>query len=1477
MIQPEFANQPDFIRRFETEAQLVAQLEHLHIVPLYDYWRDPDGAYLAMRYLKGGSLEALIGNGSLSLTRTAHLFEQIISALAAAHRKGIVHRDLKPANILLDEDGNAYLSDFGIAKAIGAQSGMTITGAIVGTPTYISPEQIQALPVSPQTDIYSLGVLLFVILTGKHTFPDASAGDLFARHLRDPLPDIKESAPDLPAEVDSVIQRATAKDPADRYPDVGSLLADFRQALGPDLIPSPEWRLSEELLDVPNPYKGLRPFQEADAADFFGREALIEQLLTRLREDNEYSRFLAVVGPSGSGKSSVVKAGLLPALRQGAMPGSQDWFMVAITPGTHPLDELEVGLLRIAAQKPTNLMEQLKRDERGLVRAGQLILPEGNGELLLVIDQFEEIFTLAEDKTEADHFMGLIFRAVTDPHSQIRVLITLRADFYDRPLMEADFSTLVQQRTEVVIPLSSAELESAITAPGARIGMALEPGLETEIIADVIDQPGSLPLLQYALTELFERRQGRLLTREKYQAIGGVLGALASQAEQVYLSLNEIQQAVSRQIFLRLVALGEGVEDTRRRVLRSELTSLADLLPGNMDSKSGAMGSDKSDGLIETVLETFGKARLLSFDHDPLSRAPTVEVAHEALLREWLRLKEWLVDSRADIRLERLLSNAVAEWEQGSRDPSFLLGGSRLAQFEGWAEHTSLALTEGEMLFLQASLLHEAERQAHEAALERRSRNFLRGLVGVFALATVVAVVLSVFALTARNQARSEADARATQQAIAEQEARARATAEAVAVAQTEQVFRQASVRLADDALGQIELGRPDRAVLLMIAALEEYPYTPQAENALARSVVEIADTRLFIEAGNVDWSAVAWSPTGDRVATAIYGKVSGSESYILIQDPQSGAEILSINLGDSCLDPSNVIWSPSGDRLITIPQFCDEAPNVWDAGTGKLLTTLDSQPDQAAFSAAWSPDGGSILTGSLDGSARVWDSQSGALRRVIPAHSDYIRRVAWAPSGAQLATASDDNTAKIWEAATGELLHELSRHTDNVAGVAWSPDGEKIVTASLDATALVWDATSGEMLFPLKGHDDLVWDVAWSPDGGYIASDSRDGTARIWDAASGVELFRFRNNQAGESVLNSIDWSPLGDQLLTMGSIYNQIWDLSTQPANLFGHLEGLKAARYSPDGERIATASLDGTARIWDDASGESLGTLVHQGVEDLAWSPDGSRLVTSSQDGVKGVVRVWQVDTGTSSELPNPDKHRFSSLSWSPGGDRIVASSQRDLVSVIWDVDTGERTVLDQGDLICYLASPSWSPEGDRFVTGCVRREVKDTPARIWDPETGGELMRLESEDGNSLVVEWSPDGISIAVAYSEMIIRTWDVESSLPQIRFSGHSDIIADLSWSPNSRRIVSADGGGFARAWDAGSGDEIRSFKLTNTLNSVDWSPDGEQVILATLDPEPKIFRVWQSMNDLIRYAEGCCVWRELSIGERQQFGLPQQ
>ena len=424
IILPEYANQPDFIRRFEAEAQLVAQLEHIHIVPLYDYWREPGGAYLVMRLMKGGSLEdSLHENGPWEPTDAARLVDQIASALDAAHKQGVVHRDLKPANILLDEDGNAYLSDFGIAKEMGADVGVTQTGAIVGTPAYITPEQVQSQPVTAQTDIYALGVVLYELLVGGHPFPDTPTGELVVKHLSEPLPYVRESKPELPAAVDGVIQRATSKDPETRFPDALSLAADLRRALDLEVV-MPEVPVDE----IYNPYKGLRAFQEADADDFFGREALTGQLLARLVEtpNGGDGRFLAVVGPSGSGKSSVVKAGLVPALRKGALPGSDQWFITEMVPGAHPLEELERALMGIATNPDLNLMEDLTKESYGLLRAAWMALPSKESELLLVIDQFEELFILVEDESERAHFLELLYTAATDKDSLVRVIITLR-------------------------------------------------------------------------------------------------------------------------------------------------------------------------------------------------------------------------------------------------------------------------------------------------------------------------------------------------------------------------------------------------------------------------------------------------------------------------------------------------------------------------------------------------------------------------------------------------------------------------------------------------------------------------------------------------------------------------------------------------------------------------------------------------------------------------------------------------------------------------------------------------------------------------------------------------------------------------------------------------------------------------------------------------------------------------------------------
>ena len=311
IILPQYANQPDFIRRFEAEAQLIARLEHPHIVPLYDYWREPGVAYLVMRLLRGGSLQKLLESDALPVATATRLLEQIVAALGAAHRAGIVHRDLKPANVLLDEDSNAYLADFGIAKNLSNPDveNLTQADAIVGSPNYISPEQIRSEFVRPQADIYCLGVMLYEMLTGRLPFQGPTPIEIMHQHLSAPLPPLAANRAGLPRALDAVITRATAKDPLERYAAVEELLADWRRALDGQAVavsaPAPE-APAKTLTAADNPYKGLRAFGEADAEDFFGRESLTQQLLVRLAEGGDLARFLAVVGPSGCGKSSVV-------------------------------------------------------------------------------------------------------------------------------------------------------------------------------------------------------------------------------------------------------------------------------------------------------------------------------------------------------------------------------------------------------------------------------------------------------------------------------------------------------------------------------------------------------------------------------------------------------------------------------------------------------------------------------------------------------------------------------------------------------------------------------------------------------------------------------------------------------------------------------------------------------------------------------------------------------------------------------------------------------------------------------------------------------------------------------------------------------------------------------------------------------------------------------------------------------------------
>lgn len=456
-----------------------------------------------------------------------------------------------------------------------------------------------------------------------------------------------------------------------------------------------------------NPFRGLRPFGVDDAASFFGRDALLAELLRRLTSGQ---RLLALVGASGSGKSSLVAAGLVPALTKGVIDGSDGWLIAQMMPGSRPFAELEGALLRSTINGPDSLAEQFRDGDDGLLRSALRLLPDDDGHLVIVIDQFEELFNLVEDEAIRDRFLANLVTAVDDPHGRITVVLTLRADFYSQPLLHPEFGARLGNGIVNVTPLTAEELEAAAVRPAEQAGIAIEPSLLGQLISDVGFQPAALPLFQYTLTELFDRRTSDTLVASAYRSMGGLEGALQRRADELYDSFDPEQQEATRQLLLRLVLVHEDGGRNRRRVSARELASLG-VSPVAMQHVIGAMGAH----------------RLLSFDSDPLTGAPTVDLAHEALLTTWPTLGEWIEDSRDDLRRHNVLTMARREWELAGEHPDYLLVSARLSEFTAWGNDTGIALNDSERRFLDASaararedLTREERRRRADVAFRRR-------------------------------------------------------------------------------------------------------------------------------------------------------------------------------------------------------------------------------------------------------------------------------------------------------------------------------------------------------------------------------------------------------------------------------------------------------------------------------------------------------------------------------------------------------------------------------------------------------------------------------------------------------------------------------------------------------------------------------------------------------------------------------------
>ncbi|MET7698901.1 helix-turn-helix domain-containing protein [Streptomyces sp. NPDC005485] len=1093
--------------------------------------------------------------------------------------------------------------------------------------------------------------------------------------------------------------------------------------------------------DAEPPYKGLVRFETGDSARFFGRDRLTAGLLDLLRRQ----RFAAMFGPSGSGKSSLLRAGLIPALQHTQAP---DLCLAAIrilTPGPHP------------ARTHARVFDPDTRPETTAA------------DTFVIVDQFEEVFTLCHDPAERARFLDLLLTA-RQPESRLRVLIAVRADFYGHCAEHCDLADALRDANLLVGPMTPAELREAIVRPGTVAGLTVERALTSRLVEEVADAPGGLPLLSHVLMETWRRRRGKAMTLTGYEAAGGLEGAIAKTAESVYRRFTKAQAAAAHRLLLRLVAPGEGTPDARRTADREELQ---------------ATGRQETE--TDQVLEAFAGARLLTLDGD------TVELAHEALLTAWPRLHGWIEQDRERLRFHRRLTEAARAWDELGRDAGALYRGSRLvAAEEFFSSGPAEDLTALEHQFLTAGTTARDQEERAAIRTTRRLRTLNTALSALLVLALTAGLVAWQQSRTSDQQRQAADSARkvALSRQFAAQSAALSATNSDLASLLAIQAYRTSPTAQAVESLyaaAAVPLrhrltGHPGPVVAVAFRPDGRTLVTGDNAGTIRLWDTSAGHLRKNLPGTDADLAAV-FTPDGRTMAIA-------DPDGVKLRDTSTGRTRK--RLAKQTVDSGLMAFSRDG-RTLAISTFGQKV-ELWDATTGRIRARLAEQTNDVS-SLVFSPDGRTLATGGFDGGVKQWDAATGRLRRSLPGHTTAIVSLAFTPEGLTLAIA-DSSGVELRDAATGRLRQGLAGYTAPVVSMVFSPDGRTLATGSSDDTVRLWETDTGRLQRSLPGHTGPVRVLEFSPDGRTLATGAEDRTVRLWDVAADQPQPLF-SDSLKETV--SMVFSPDGRTLAT-GSIGDQavqLWNMTTGRlrTGLPLSANARPSMAFSPDGRTLATGNLvDGGVKLWDAATGRYRRSLA--GYSDdagrLAFSSDGRTLATGSA--ARG-VELWDTATGRS-RRNHPGHHgTVFSMAFSPDG-RTLAITGEDRTVQLWDTATGDPRIALAGHTGAVL-SVAFSPDGRTLATGGEDRTV-----RLWDTATGRSRSRLTGHTALTGALAFSPDGRTLASGSDDTTVRLWDTATGVTRVTLAGHTGAVLSVAFSPDGRTLVTGSTDQTVRRWN---------------------------------------------------------------------------